>query len=314
METNIDYYVYMFSRDTQRMLGYFSGRIPHAPLPTMIDEAHSLSVNGVHISGNIDKSPIGYTFTIALVDDPQAQISNFDTFMHTNNITGTTFSGDTPVQSINMLLNNPYTIQGNRLPFVQTNKQYKVYIHTINNHLVHSTHIDIDNVDTTPSTNVEFSDSCFPRVVTVDGNVTDILHQGNLTMGNLDGDIVFTTNISTSFPSNTTYYASIYDANTDFSDENQFLTHLYTAPMLSNVIEPNQSLQIQFSHYYPNIESTTETNLQKDQYYLMSLLLLDSKTNHFSGEIRQESLPTFYPEIDMSSFAAAPRPITPNPT
>jgi hypothetical protein len=208
-------------------------------------------------------------------------------------------SSDLP---FNFQSSQPYSY-GNVLPFVQTTNSYNAYIHIVNDHGIRETHaLDISATSSEPSTSIQLVDS-FPKYHD-NGDISNI---GALTMGNLDGNIMFTTNIATGFDGNTTYYASVYESN-NIEPGLALLHHLYNHPMVSGNLTGTSETLLQIEHYYANTDTTDSYLLQKDSTYKMALLLLETETNHYSDEIHEVELPTFYPNIDLGSFAAAPIP------
>jgi len=310
METNVDYYGYMVSND--RTIGAFSGKIPHAPPPTVSDSRYELSAQGVTFAGNISDSLMGYTYYVVL-SDHDIGAENVETFLSTHNVPVTGNAEAGLINPFSFLLNQPYDTNGNVLPLVQTANQYHAYVHTVNQHMLRETYsLDIP-ATTYPSPNivVELVDS-FPKLISTpfgDTSRFSEIHQGNISMGNLDGEIVFTTNIASAFSGNTTYYASVYEDTDDLSNI-ALLRHLYNTHMLKgNLTGLADSGHLQFESYYANTDADVEQRspLQKDSTYRMALLLLETETNHYSG-IRQHVLPTFYPEIEIEHFSAAPIP------
>lgn len=303
METNVDYYAYMVSESDRRVIGAFSARIPHAPAATVINSHHELSVDGVFISGNISESPIGYTYYVVLADH-DINPANVETFLSTHNVpeTGTVEGGAIATAIDVPRLNQPYDTEGNVMPFVQTTRNYNAYIHTVNQHMMRDTlRIEVPGSHASPPSNVVFVDT-FPKYV--DGN---IFNQGNLTMGNLDGEIVFSTNIASAFNGNTTYYVSVYEGNFQNPEDLALLHHLYNSPMhTGNLNGQTDSEHLQIEGFYANADSDTTSPLERGRHYQMALLLLQTETNHYSGAIRLESLPTTYPQIDVPHFIAAP--------
>lgn len=303
METNVDYYGYMVHEN--HVVGAFSGKIPHSPPPTVSDALYDLSVHGVSISGNISESPIGYTYHVLLADH-DIGAGNVESFLSTHNVPETGNSEtSSSVQPFEAQLNQPYDTQGNVLPFVQTTRNYHAYVITVNQHMLRATYpLEILASNPVPSGNVVFADT-FPKYVDGQG----IYNQGNLTMGNLDGEIVFSTNVASAFPGNTTYYVSVYEEPDDtaaFPDDTAVLRHLYKFPMRTGNLSGSDLGHLQIGRYYANTDSDETSALVSGQSYRMALLLLETETNHYSGEIRQERLPTFYPNI--YDFAAAPIP------
>lgn len=304
METNVDYYAYMVSESDRRVIGAFSARIPHAPAATVIDSHHELSVDGVSISGNISESPIGYTYYVVLADH-NIHPANVETFLSTHSVPETGTAGGATAIAIDVpRLNQPYDTEGNVMPFVQTTRDYNAYVHTVNQHMMRDTlRIEVPRSHAPPPSNVVFADT-FPKYV--DGN---IFNQGNLTMGNLDGEIVFSTNIASAFDGNTTYYVSVYEGDLQNTEDLTLLHHLYNSPMhTGNLNGLTDSEHLQIGHFYANTDSDVTSNLTGGQNYQMAMLLLQTETNHYSGVIHRESLPTTGPEIDVPHFIAGPIP------
>ena len=303
MEMETNYYLYLSTTDG--VIGAFRGNIPLVPPPDVSDSLSELSVNGVSISGNISDSPIAYTYTAVLADHAIGT-ENVDSFISTHDIPDTgAGNSDSLVQPFHVLLNRPFDIHGNRLPFVQTTLNYHAYIRMLNQNTLQTIHpFEIQATNSIPSENVELSDLSFPKFVN-----HEIHHQGNLDMGDLDGNIVFATSVASAFSGNTTYFVSVYDADINASSL-ELLQHLYDEPMRTGHLTGSSDHdEIRIGHCYANTDSSEMSVLQKNRNYRMSLLVLETETNHYSGEIRHEELPTFYPQIDTETyFTASPIP------